>query len=203
MQSRPSAAHRRSAPEALIALGANLPSTQGDPAETLEAALALIAARGIEVIGRSAWYASPAWPAGSGPDYVNGAARLSALLSPHDLMQALHRVETMLGRRREGTERWQARPCDIDLIAHGSAVIPGLEAWRRVAAAAPETPRPGLCLPHPLMHERAFVLVPLAEIAPAWRHPVRGETVGTMLAALPEKERKAVRRLAGDAGDTT
>lgn len=179
-------------PAILIALGANRPSEQGSPRETLEAALALLTARGITVEARSRWMASPAWPAGSGPDYVNGAARLRSGLAPADLLDAVHRVETILGRTRDAGERWAARPCDLDLMAHGAMVSPGTLAWRKAETAPPEAPREGLTLPHPQMHRRAFVLAPLAEIAPDWRHPVLGQTVAEMLAALPEADRVAI-----------
>lgn len=179
----------------LIALGSNQPSAQGSPCDTLEAALALLPTRGIAVEARSEWMSSPAWPAGSGPDYVNGAARVSSALSPKDMLETLHRIETLLGRERGGA-RWAARPCDIDLIAHGAMVAPGTAVWRKVEAAPPETPRDQLILPHPQMHRRAFVLKPLAEIAPDWRHPVLGQTIAEMLHGLPEADREAVTKAA-------
>lgn len=176
---------------ALIALGANQPSAQGSPVDTLEAALALLDPRGITVEAKASWVSSPAWPAGSGPDYVNGAARVLSALSPKSLLAVLHKIETILGRERAG-DRWAARPCDLDLIAFGSMVAPGLAMWRHMEAAPPETPRDTLLLPHPQMHRRAFVLIPLAEIAPDWRHPILGKTASELLAELPEDDRKAI-----------
>lgn len=178
---------------AFIALGANEPSEQGTPLETLDAALALLDARGVAVETRSVWVGSPAWPAGSGPDYVNGAARVRSALSPSALLGVLHKVEAMLGRERAGGERWASRPCDLDLIACGAMVAPGATAWRHIEQAPPETPRDTLILPHPQMHRRAFVLVPLANIAPDWRHPILGKTVVEMLSDLPAQEREAVK----------
>lgn len=185
---------RRRETIAYIAMGANQTSEQGSPRETLEAALALLVSRGISVDAKSTWMTSPAWPEGSGPEYVNGAAQVSCALSPSSLLAVLHKVETMLGRVRGG-ERWGARPCDLDLLASGSTVAPNAVVWRHMEAAAPETPRDTLLLPHPQMHRRAFVLKPLSEFASHWRHPILGRTVSEMLAALPENERRDVKPL--------
>jgi len=179
---------------AFVAMGANQASEQGTPQETLEAALALLGSRGVSIHAQSQWMISPAWPAGSGPEYINGVAQVSCALSPSALLEVLHKVETMLGRVR-GRERWAARPCDLDLIASGSMIAPNASVWRHMEAAPPETPRDTLLLPHPQMHRRAFVLKPLAEIAPDWRHPILGQTVMEMLNALPENERLEIRQL--------
>lgn len=185
---------RRRETIAFIAMGANQASEQGSPLETLEAALALLVSRGISIDEKSTWMTSPAWPEGSGPEYVNGAAQISCALSPPALLAILHKIETMLGRVRGG-ERWGSRPCDLDLIASGSTVAPNAVEWRRMEAAAPETPRDKLLLPHPQMHRRAFVLKPLFEIAPHWRHPILGRTVTEMLSDLTENERSDVKLL--------
>jgi 2-amino-4-hydroxy-6-hydroxymethyldihydropteridine diphosphokinase len=180
----------------LIALGANLDSALGGPRETLEAALAALEAAGIGVAARSAWFRTPAFPAGAGPDYVNGAAALEAELGPEAVLERLKAVERALGRRRG--VRWGPRVCDLDLLASGARVLPDgatVGAWiGREGSRRMETPRE-LILPHPRMQERGFVLAPLAEVAPGWRHPLLGRTVREMLAALPAEALVGVERL--------
>lgn len=106
--------------------------------------------------------------AGGQPRYLNGAAVARTTLSAGELLAALLRIERALGREREREGRWGARTIDLDLLLYGEAVIE----------------EEGLRVPHPRMHERAFVLAPLAEVAPEAVHPQRGETVREMLALL-------------------
>lgn len=179
----------------LIALGSNLDSPAGDSTQTVLAAIRYISEAGIVVEAVSRLYATPAFPAGSGPDFVNAAARVTSALAPQAMLDVLHGVERRLGRDRRW--RWAPRTVDLDLLAAGEAVLPDEGGWMRWAgmtveeqlAAAPDE----LILPHPRMQDRAFVLVPLADVAPDWRHPVTGRTVAEMRAALPAREAELVK----------
>ena len=181
----------------LIALGANLSSPLGGPLETLRMALALLSEDHTMIAGLSQWFSTPAFPAGSGPDYVNGAARVESGLGPEEFLARLHAIEARLGRRRD--RRWGPRACDLDVLAAGQRVFPDRARALRWIELSPEQrgalAPDELILPHPRMHERAFVLAPLAEVAPDWRHPILDLTVREMLAALPAEERAAARPL--------
>ena len=170
---------------ALIALGSNLPSAEGSPARTVTAAMAELSGLG-RVLSRSRLWKSPAWPPGR-PDYVNAAVLIETGLSPEEALGRLHAIEATFGRTREA--RWGARTLDLDLLAMGGLVRPDAEtqaAWRGLDAERQGREAPDrLILPHPRMHERAFVLVPLHDVAPGWRHPLLGRTVAEMRDGLP------------------
>jgi 2-amino-4-hydroxy-6-hydroxymethyldihydropteridine diphosphokinase len=112
-------------------------------------------------------------------------------------MARLHAVEARFGRRR--TQRWGMRTLDIDLLAMGDSVLPDAETqddWRLLPPDAQVRRTPDrLILPHPRLQDRAFVLVPLADVAPDWVHPRTGKSVRQMLAELPAADRDAVKPL--------
>jgi len=152
----------------LVALGANLPGPAGPPQAQCEAALARMPASGIAVVARSPWYETTPFPPSDQPRFINGIVAVETELAPGALLAALHAIERELGRVRSVPNA--ARTIDLDLIDYAGLVRQG-----------PEPP----VLPHPRMADRDFVLRPLADIAPAWRHPVSDMTVGELLARLP------------------
>jgi len=185
---------------ALIAVGSNLPRDKTLSKGVAAQAVAEIARRVGSASQLSRFYATPAFPPGSGPDFVNAALVIPWADSPEALLDLLHEIEEAFGRTR--TARWEARVLDLDLIALGQAVRPDAETqaqWRELPLdrAAQETPGT-LILPHPRLQERAFVLVPLADVAPDWRHPLTGESVREMLEALPAEDLTEIRPIEGD-----
>jgi 2-amino-4-hydroxy-6-hydroxymethyldihydropteridine diphosphokinase len=152
-----------------VALGANLPSAEhGSPRATLEAALSLLADEGIAILRRSSWWQSGPQPASEQPDFINGMIEIETALSPADLLAALHRVESACGRVRQ--QRWEARVLDLDLIDYRG---------QRQAGGQGSDP----VLPHPRLADRLFVLLPLQEIVPDWRHPLNGAALPDLIAA--------------------
>lgn len=158
----------------LIALGSNLPSLAGDPSATLRAALMHLAQNGVPQLAVSRFYSTPAWPDPGDPAFVNAVARVMTELSPSELIARLHETETAFGRLRD--TRNAPRTLDLDILDYDGRVEQGPPV-----------------LPHPRMETRAFVLIPLRDVAPDWRHPVSGRSVEELLAAIPANERDAVK----------
>lgn len=142
----------------VIALGSNLAGDHPSSEALLEAALEKLAEAGFRLLRRSGWWRSAAWPDPHAPEFRNGVALAPASDGPHEALARLLEVEAAFNRRRAA--RNAPRTLDLDLIAYGRRVID----------------TPGLVLPHPRAHERLFVMGPLAEIAPGWRHPILGRT---------------------------
>lgn len=154
----------------LIGLGANLPSALGPPEVTVAAALDALGAEGVRLVRHSPWYRSRPVPASAQPWYVNGVALVETTHPPDDLLALLHRIEARFGRVRG--EINAARSLDLDLLDYEGRI-----------SIAGDTP----VLPHPRLHERAFVLLPLRDVAPDWRHPRFGRTAADLVAALGER----------------
>jgi 2-amino-4-hydroxy-6-hydroxymethyldihydropteridine diphosphokinase len=156
-----------------IGAGANLSHPiHGAPRPTLEAAFAELGRRGVSVVRVSPWYRTAPVPASDQAWYVNAVAEVVTKLAPDRLLAVLHEVEQAFGRVR--TVANAARMIDLDL----------LDFRGKTAAGGPGQ----AILPHPRMTARAFVLRPLADLAPAWRHPVSGTPIQALLAALPAEQ---------------
>ncbi|WP_197409991.1 2-amino-4-hydroxy-6-hydroxymethyldihydropteridine diphosphokinase [Phaeobacter sp. CECT 5382] len=180
--------------KAIIALGANLPLGEMLPRDILLAAIKELTLLLGELCQVSRLFQTPCFPVGAGPDYVNAAMTVETTLSPSDLLQHLHGIEQQFSRLRE--QRWGMRTLDLDLIAVGDQVLPdnaGYMYWYDLAVEQQmkEAPKE-LILPHPRLQDRAFVLVPLCDICPDWRHPVLGKTILELRDALPKSELEAV-----------
>jgi 2-amino-4-hydroxy-6-hydroxymethyldihydropteridine diphosphokinase len=149
----------------VIALGSNLGGEWGSSTSALEAAKSRLPSAGLKILECSSYWRSAAWPDANEPDYINAVAVVETRLGPEALLCALHDLEAEFGRIR--TSPNAPRVLDLDLIAYGRTVQ---------TDAAP-------LLPHPRAAERRFVMGPLAEIAPGWRHPVTGERADALAAA--------------------
>ncbi len=149
----------------VLALGGDLTGDYPSLEALLEAALSSLPRAGMRIVRRSGWWRSAAWPDPSQPAYLNAVAIVETALSPTALLAAIHALEANFGRKRGLANA--PRTLDIDLIAYGRAVIDAAD----------------VVVPHPRAAERRFVMGPLAEIAPDWRHPKLGRTAAELAAA--------------------
>jgi 2-amino-4-hydroxy-6-hydroxymethyldihydropteridine diphosphokinase len=152
-----------------LGLGANLPHpVHGSPEHTLEAMVGALSGHGFALVRRSSWYESAPVPMADQPWYVNGVVAVRSQLSATELLAQLHALETEFGRVRTIVNA--PRVVDLDLLDHRG------EQWSGDDG--------GPVVPHPRMTERAFVLLPLREIAPEWRHPVTGAPIDQLITGL-------------------
>lgn len=152
----------------LVALGANLPSRFGSPYETLQAAKKAMRDSGIQILDSSrTWLTAPV-PVSDQPWYHNEVVRVETELSAYALLECLQGIEDDFGRVR--TVRNAPRLLDLDLIAYHDEVLD----------------KPELIVPHPRMHKRAFVLLPMQDVLSDWKHPVSAMTLDDLIMNLPE-----------------
>ena len=157
-----------------LALGSNVCGRWGRSRATLARAVEVLEEEGVSIRAISSAYITRPLGLSRQPDYVNLAILAETSMPPWQIVATAKRLERAAGRRMG--PRWSARPLDIDLIDYAGRVV----RW-----TSDPVPRPKLMLPHPEAHRRGFVLVPMAEIAPHWRHPVLGLTPGEFLRITP------------------
>ena len=156
-------------PLSLVALGSNVAGLFASPAEAVEAAMLAIQSPEIIMVSRSRLYRSAAWPDPADPEFVNAMISVETSLAPDALLARLHAVEAEFGRERRQVNA--PRTLDLDIVDYAGRV-----------SALGDSP----ILPHPRLSDRAFVLLPLAEIAPDWRHPVTAKPIAELIRALPD-----------------
>ena len=178
----------------ILAFGANLPFRELQPAATILAAMQDLAKNGVQFEQVSRAFQTPCFPKDAGPDFVNAAARVTYDGTISALLALCHGTEARLGRSRRA--RWSARTLDIDILAAGDMILPDRptwDAWHTLTPQAQATQAPDqLLLPHPRLAERAFVLIPLADVAAHWTHPILGQTADALKNALPTAEKDAI-----------
>lgn len=171
----------------LVSLGSNLPFRGRDKTDTIKFALNTIFSESEQPVKASGLYRTRAWPPDSGPDFVNAVVTFRTRMAPDSCIRWLHTIEKRLGRDREADNRnarWLPRVIDLDLLDMNGQVLPDLETWKswrdlpfsRQRECAPDQ----LILPHPRIEDRAFVVVPLCDVAPGWKHPVSGVSATAM-----------------------
>jgi len=158
----------------IIALGSNIGGSWGSPAETIRKALACLDREGCRLVRVSSLAETSPFGRTDQPNFVNAVARIDTAMGPEALLEHLHSIESRAGRRRG--EKWGPRVLDLDLIDYHGLI----------------RAHPPPILPHPGIAERAFVLAPLAEIAPEWRHPVLQQSAAELLDGLRGKSQGAI-----------
>ena len=155
----------------LIGIGANLaPDGYATPREGCEAAIAGLCELGIDVLAVSPWYETAPVPVSDQPWFNNAVIAATTAMTAPDALVALHSIEASFGRVR--TVRNAARVLDLDLLDYGGQTYDD----------------DNITIPHPRLHERAFVLLPMRDVAPSYTHPVSGRGIDGLIAALPDDQ---------------
>ena len=161
----------------LIGLGANLPSPiHGSPIETLDACIKRLSERGLKVLNKSRWFKSAPVPISDQPWYINGVAQIETDLDARGVLTLLLEIENEFGRVR--SEANAPRVLDLDLISYNDEIV---EDEGKIE----DKP---FCVPHPRMHARAFVLLPIQDLDPTWKHPKLLVDLKILIADLPKDQ---------------
>ena len=178
----------------IIALGSNIGLGKMLPLEIIKRAIVELVKYDINLLSLSRFYETPAYPEGSGPNFINCVVKAEANYSSQEMLQKLHQIEEKFERQR--VYRWGARTLDLDLLALKGQVLPSREIfqkWFDLPLSQQKKKIPSeLVLPHPRIQDRAFVLSPLLDIEPNWTHPMLNKTVVQLYEELPQQAKKNI-----------
>jgi 2-amino-4-hydroxy-6-hydroxymethyldihydropteridine diphosphokinase len=164
-----------------LGLGSNLPSKYGDSFANINLAISSLESYGIKIIKRSSFYKSPSYPDKENPEFINVVILVETNLSPVDLMSVLTFIEEKLERKR--IKKNYPRTCDIDIIDYNSQIL-NLK-YNNL----------DFTMPHKELTSRNFVLFPLQEISPMWKHPKTKETISNLIQKLNEEDRNSILKI--------
>ena len=170
---------------AFLSLGSNLPYENISSIELLRNAVVALQAHDVQVEASSSLYETPPFPTADQPNFINAVIKVTTNFSAEELLTLCLEVERQYGRER--IVRWGARTLDIDILSYDDCVFPDPETWKQQAQNTDtRAVMPRLVLPHPRLHQRDFVLLPMMDIAPEWRHPVMFENIKILRAGIQE-----------------
>ena len=164
-----------------LGLGSNLPSKYGDRFANINLAISSLESYGIKVIKRSSFYKSPSYPDKENPEFINVVILVETYLPPVDLMSVLTFIEEKLERKR--IKKNDPRTCDIDIIDYNSQIL-NLK-YNNL----------DFTVPHKELASRNFVLFPLSEISPMWKHPKTKKTINNLIQKLDEEEKNSILKI--------
>ena len=179
----------------LLALGSNVSNDLLDSYDLVKKSISELCKKTIKKINISNFYQTPAFPIGAGPDFINCVISAYTELDSLALLEELHWIEAKFGRKR--LKRWGQRTLDIDLLDYDFNIKPNItyvQKWLNMPLGQQLKQIPNqLILPHPRLQERAFVLIPMVDVAPDWMHPILGKTTLEMRDALSLKTLNEIR----------
>ena len=178
----------------LIALGSNIALDMLQPVEIIQRAIIELSNSDLNLLSLSRFYEIPAFPTGSGPNFINSVVKAESDHSAYGILQELHKIENKFERQR--SSRWSAMTLDLDLLALEEQVLPSREVfqhWCDLPLSEQQKKTPSeLLLPHPRIQDRAFVLLPLLDIEPNWLHPILNKTALQLYNELPKQTKKNI-----------
>ena len=178
----------------LIALGSNISLGKMLPLGIIKRAIIELVKTDINLVSLSRFYETPAYPEGSGPNFINSVVKAEANYSSQEMLKKLNQIEEKFERQR--VARWGVRTLDLDLLALKGQVLPSrkiFQQWFDLPLNEQKKKIPmELVLPHPRIQDRVFVLSPLLDIEPNWIHPILNKTVVQLYEELPEHAKKNI-----------